>query len=535
MNRAAGILLATCRLIAGAVLSIGIIQQTAHTAPSPVAPPTLLAHPVVTEVERGGAAEIRLEALPSYGNQVRFVISSKPSYGSLGEIKRISPNVVSVPYSNNGGKEGADEFDFRIMAPGKCWATYHASLKIVDPPDSLQAIPTMLDFGSVGLGESESKKLVLKNRAAGLISGNLLISSPWRLSGDPSYSLRMGEAASFTITYEPREVGQTCSTVNLLPSDHGPRVTLKGEGILPFALSTKALVLSSEIRSADLSIESRLDHTMTVKVLTDDLLRDLPPLVLKPKEIRMIRLTCPRNLMSEMNTTARFTYGDYETGVAVRIPASAAATKQVPASDNNTTPSPTPLNRAGSKDHDRVTVVQFSESPANQIPVSVESGFPEIPKGPTLLPEEDQQGLRRLMVRDLSYFLKPGWIGWRLTLQWRYDDLPPKEFLIEEKLQLTNVAEGVGESGSVEYRRVKPRWIKSQGNGIWQASIPSPPEGFRFLRIAPVLEGKEKTIWATFQIQMPSNKLVWERYRGPLALVLLVLLVIVIVRIRRRL
>lgn len=535
MNRAACIILSACRLIAVAVLSIGVFQQMANAAPSPVAPPTLLARPVVPEVERGGVLDIPLEALPSFGNQVRFVISTKPSHGTLGEIKRIAPNVVSVTYFHHGGKDESDEFAFRIMAPGKCWTTHRASLRIIDPPDSLQAIPTMLDFGSVGIGESQSKKLVLKNRAAGLISGNLLISSPWRVRGDTSYSLRMGEETSYTITYEPHEVSQECSTVNLLPSDNGPRVTMKGAGILPFALSTNALVLSSETKSAELTIESRLDHTMNVKVMTDDLLRDIPPLILKPKESRMIRLTSPRNLLSEMNTRARFTYGDYETCVAVMIPASPEPPRQLSALHNSTTPSPTPSNRSGSKDHGNVTVVHFPESPANQTPVRVESGFPEIPKGPTLLPEEDQQGLRRLMVRNLSYFLKPGWIGWRLTLKWHYDDPPPKEFLFEEKVQLTNADEGVGDSGIVEYRRVKPRWVKSQGNGIWQAAIPSPPEGFRFLRIAPVLEGKEKTIWATFQIQMPSNKLVWERYRGPLALVLLVLLVVIILRIKRRL
>ena len=141
--------------------------------------------------------------------------------------------------------------------------------------------------------------------------------------------------------------------------------------------------------------------------------------------------------------------------------------------------------------------------------------------------------MRRLMVRDLSYFLKPGWVGWRVILQWCYEDPPPKQFLIAERIILPDVRDTAG-GDSLEYRSIRPRWVKAIRNGIWQAAIPSPREGFHYLSIAPVLEGKEKTIWASFQIQMPSNQLVWDRYRGPLALLLLVILVIVILRIMGR-
>ena len=503
-----------------------------HASPAHVAPPTLLKHPVAAEVERGGVGLVRIEAVPSYGNQVRFAITKVPNHGSLGEIQRDAPNVVSVNYSSNGNKEDSDEFTFRVFTPGKCWTTYTATLKIVDPPNSLQAIPEELNFGTVGLGESQARKLTLRNRAAGLITGNLLISPPWHLSSDSNYSLRMGESTSYTITFAPHEVNTSTATVNLLSSGDASKITLKGAGILPFTLSDSTVEVSSEKKGAELQIKNLLDHAVIVKAATDDLIVQIPPIALKAGELRTIHLRTLRRPLLLMNSAVRFSLGTYEASVAVRIPPSLADTTEKPSGKNVATNS-VPKQQPGFNEVKKITPVRLPTAPQDMSPVKVDAGLPDIPKGPTLLPEVEQEKMRRLMVGDLSYFLKPGWFRWKLTIQWHYEDPPPKEFLIEERLVHVNsrdAREGGGDS--VEYKRIKPFWIKPLGSGVWQASIPPPKSGFQLLRIAPVLEGTNQTVSATFQIQMPSNTMIWEQYRGPLALLLFVILVILFIRMR---
>ena len=77
-------------------------------------------------------------------------------------------------------------------------------------------------------------------------------------------------------------------------------------------------------------------------------------------------------------------------------------------------------------------------------------------------------------------------------------------------------------------QKIHPTHLRSENDGVWSASIPLPPEGFQSIRIAPLLEGKNQAVWATFQIQVPPNKLILDNYRWPIILVLLVILIAII-------
>ena len=498
--------------------------------------PTLLMHPVMASVERGGDAEILLEAIPSYGADINFTIKEQPSHGSLGEIRRKSPNAVLLTYTNNGAKDTADAFTFRIKAPGKSWATCQAALTITDPPDSLRVSPAVLDFGKVGLGEATSRKLLLRNRLAGVIAGTLMIPSPWRVEGDGRYNLRLGESAEFTIVYEPHAVTESAATVNLLPSRNSPKLTLQGKSVSPFVVSPESTEIHSGSVSPEVIVTSCLEHPMTVKVVADDLVGVIPSFSLKPKEGRRIRLTETQHPIKEMDTMVRFVVGDYDAGVSVKIFPPLPSTNQVVQSPRENKKSELPKDQESTTANTvRIMTDQLLINTVTKQPTKIGTDLPKIPTSPVLLPEEEQVQLRRFMVSDLTYFLKRGWIGWHLILQWHYEDPPPKEFLIEEKLLVGNVSKEGNDGGTLEYRRVKPRWIKSQGNRIFQASVPPPPEGFQFLRIAPVLEGNDTTIWASFQIQMPSKTMIWEQYRGPFAILLVVILVILVLRMMGRL
>jgi hypothetical protein len=518
------------------ILQISSVHSEISLPLQSLAKPTLLLHPVRASVERGGSGDILIEAIPADGAEIRLTIKQPPSHGTLGDIKSASPNTFRITYTNNGDKDTEDEFTFRIRTSGKTWLTSRAFLSIEDPTDSLQISPRSLDFGRVGVGESFSKKLLLKNRLAGSLSGTLAIPSPWRVEGDDSYDLGFGESMNFTIVYEPHGVMDSYATVNLLSSGKGPSLTLHGESVVPFTVAPESVEILPGSAGPEVTVKNSMEHSIMLKAVTDDLVGVIPMVSLKPKGEMKVRLKDMQHPIKEMNTSVRFVMGGYETGVAVKILPLHPSTNDVLKATHSDQKPKLPKDRGiESADTARVTTVQLPTPTIDSPPVQIGTGLPQITTGPSLLSEEEQVKLRRLLISDLSYFLKPGWIAWNLTLQWSYDDLPPKEFLIEEKIM--NSSENVAgrDLTGQEYRRIKPYWIRAQTHGIWQASVPSPPAGFRFIRIAPVLQDTDKTVWASFQIQMPSKHLIWEQYRGPFALLLLVILVVLVLRMMGRL
>jgi len=509
------------------LLGSGIIVA----APPVIVGPTLMLRPATADVERGANSEILLEAVPSNAGDIKFTISMPPAHGKLGEMRRKTPNSVVLTYTNNGDKEAEDEFVFRIKAPGKSWATETAIISVKDPVNSLEIIPNMLDFGKIGLGENSRRKLVLKNRLADSISGTLLLPAPWSIKGDGRYHLNYRESAEFSVFYEPHEETRSLATIQVLPSGNGPKLTLQGEAIKPFSVNTNAVVISPSGKSDEVTIQNQLDHEIIVKVVTDDLIAALPPIPLKPGTLRQVHLRVRQPSIKEMQTIVRLTYGEYDAEVAVTIQPPPQSTDQ---------PSPRAESKKiesakGRSDELKTSIAvrsnqcPGSENPANQHPTRIGTGLPHLPTGPVLLPEAEQMKLRRLLVSNISYFLKPGLFGWHLTLQWHCEDLSPREFLIERRAVVPTDHGGT----NTEFQRINPMGIKSLGNGMWQAGIPAPPQGFQFLRIAPLLDGTKQTVYATFQIQMPPSSLIWNRYRIPAALALIISLVLLIRKIRR--
>ncbi len=506
--------------------SVSILQAS---PPTPGLGPTLLIHPVSADVERGESSQIILEAIPSMAGDIKFTVSKTPEHGLLSEIRRKSPNAVLIVYTNNGDKDPEDEFTFRVKAPGKSWATAKAHLSIKNPPNSLQVVPSVLDFGKVGLGDSRTNKVVLKNRLADSVAGTLVLPTPWHIQGDGQYNLNYGESAEFSVLYAPHEVTRSMAIIHMLPSGNGPKLTLQGESMIPFVMNTNAVSISAPDHPAEISIQSQLDHEMTIKVVTDELIAVIPPISLKPRAVRRLNLRAQQPSPKQMQTTVRLTYGEYSTDMAVTIlPSSQSTNQPTLAHDSIKTSHADGLSTIEKTPNTLVTQSLPPSSPPNQQPTQIGAGLSHVSTGPVLLPEEEQAKLRPLLASNICYFLKPGLFGWHLTLQWHCDAVAPKEFLIEQRCVVPTEQGG----SKIEYRRVKPRWIKAQGNGIWSADIPPPSKGFQFLRIAPILEGDNQTVWATFQIQMPANSLIWNRYRIPAALALIVVLVVLIRRIR---
>lgn len=503
--------------------------------------PSLLAHPVTAEVDRGGSSDLELEAVPSYGSEVKFLITKNPLHGSLGKIERISQNKVSVSYTNDGSKSSTDEFVFRFNAPGKSWATSRALLTIADPESSLSIIPSTLDFGTIAMGDRQAKEVILTNRLSSQVDGTLIVPSPWKLNCDGKFSLKLGESLAFKITYEPHEVDQSIATVSLFASAKTPKITLRGNSVLPFTVTPKSASITPDVSGAKFLLEGHGAHPLTVNVSAEDLLIPVPPILLKPGIAQKVILRTQKLPFKETNIPVIFSCGDFKSEVSLKIfPSQSPHTNTSQVSKKlqaNSTEVENDLRQPSDLDeknpnrtpsHRDVTNLHSSDYSA------VES-LGNIPEnlGPSLFPENEQIKIRRLLVHEISYFLKPGWFAWRLSLQWHYDFPPPKEFLIEERLPVSSQSWFQTRCDSMEFKRVRQRHLKNTGDAVWTASIPCPPEGFQLIRIAPLLEGTNQVVWATFQVQIPPNKFIFEKYRWPCILLIISVIILFIVKIKR--
>ena len=163
--------------------------------------PTFLIHPVGVVVERGKESDVIAEAVPAYGDDVVFEISRFPKFGSLQKVGKTHATQVFHYVSNPKFTSVEDSFEFRVKAPRHTWNTYTAELTITNPPGTLLIAPSQLNFENVPIGTVARKNLILSNSFGAPVTGTLLLPTPWKFSGDGSFSLREGESQTLSLIH----------------------------------------------------------------------------------------------------------------------------------------------------------------------------------------------------------------------------------------------------------------------------------------------------------------------------------------------
>jgi hypothetical protein len=144
-----------------------------------------------------------------------------------------------------------------------------------------------------------------------------------------------------------------------------------------------------------------MEHSIMLKAVTDDLVGVIPMVSLKPKGEMKVRLKDMQHPIKEMNTSVRFVMGGYETGVAVKILPLHPSTNDVLKATHSDQKPKLPKDRGiESADTARVTTVQLPTPTIDSPPVQIGTGLPQITTGPSLLSEEEQVKLRRLLISD---------------------------------------------------------------------------------------------------------------------------------------
>lgn len=261
-------------------------KKDAKGETSPIASPTLLVKPVVAEVNRGGEVMIPVNVIPYYGKKLSLELLAPPAHGKLERIRDADSFIPRYFYRSDPSFHGTgDSFRFRVKAGGLTWNTYQAEIRITEPPGVLVFSPGKPDFGKVPVGETSRITLVLSNSIGARISGNLLLSAPWRILGDTGYDLQEGKGKEFEISFTPVETGYVSFLVGSVPENRSfPRIVLIGEGIPPFLPDRREGALSSLNRSTEFLVSNPTTQSVTVRWAGDSRLNYSSPAEVPPAE-----------------------------------------------------------------------------------------------------------------------------------------------------------------------------------------------------------------------------------------------------------
>lgn len=215
----------------------------AHTEEVTPPPPMMLPQRMI--VYKGETIDIPLQATGRTKPNLRFLIRSKPSRGSLSDIM-VGPNqTAKVRYTHNPEKGlGPDSFSFAGQTlDSPVSASARVLIEVVERPPQAQ-MARALDFGTIQLGRESSRRFVLTNTGGGVLVGELRVPEPWLLKESGEYAIAAGEKREFNLTYRPETARLHQGTLRF-SHDDSASVTLKGEAILPLHIEPARLAFQA--------------------------------------------------------------------------------------------------------------------------------------------------------------------------------------------------------------------------------------------------------------------------------------------------
>jgi hypothetical protein len=237
---------------------------------SPFANPPPLAIGTSVEVMRGKAVDIPLNSQGKHGETVNFLLRTQPRYGTLNDPARVTRGSGTIRYQHGGAPDHwEDSFTFATQASGTpVSAPARITIKIIDPPAALSA-DSRLSFGPVPVGQSQEKKLKVKNSGGLPLSSKMDILEPFSFAPgfDPRYTLAGGASIEVPIIFTPKAPGEASSVLKL--AEGRTEITLlTGYATAPFSLSPDRLNLRNTPRdlSAPFTIRNLTPSPLSVKL-----------------------------------------------------------------------------------------------------------------------------------------------------------------------------------------------------------------------------------------------------------------------------
>ena len=201
--------------------------------------PPLIVKGCRTEVNRDGEVQVRLVAIPNYGNEIHFEIVIPPQHGSVDRMIRLSDHEVRVTYRHHGSKTPLeDSFTYRAKSSGRSPSVpAKVSLAIIPGLPRLKFLPSKLEFGEVPLSEHRFTNVQITNVGGSKASGRLLLRNGWRVSDGDRFALEEGESVMMRIEYSPMQDGSGTAEVDMVPEINHDPLELRASAIPRYSVT----------------------------------------------------------------------------------------------------------------------------------------------------------------------------------------------------------------------------------------------------------------------------------------------------------
>lgn len=175
---------------------------------------------------------------------LRFFIRKPPRFGVVGEVRRTGPRSAEVTYTP-GATAGDDSLTFAAQSSDSpVSAAARVGIRIAERPPVIEC-PGILDFGTVYIGDSEERDLVLRNTGGGLAAVKLAVNPPWTSKNPEGFSIASGKDVVRRIIFSPADERDFFDRIRI---DATASVELRGKGVLPLNWPKEGIVFSPALR-----------------------------------------------------------------------------------------------------------------------------------------------------------------------------------------------------------------------------------------------------------------------------------------------
>ncbi len=229
------------------ILSLACASLVAQSAfaqdRAPVAVPPF-AKPSSVVVYTNEPAVVTLSVGGRVVEPLRFFIRKPPRFGVVGEVRRTGPRSAEVTYTP-GATASDDSFTFAAQSSDSpVSAAARVGIRIAERPPVIEC-PDVLDFGTVYIGDSEERDLMLRNTGGGLAAVKLAVNPPWTSKNPEGFSIASGKDVVRRIIFSPADERDFFDRIRI---DATASVELRGKGVFPVSWPKEGIIFSPQLR-----------------------------------------------------------------------------------------------------------------------------------------------------------------------------------------------------------------------------------------------------------------------------------------------
>jgi len=285
-----------------------------------VAKPPPLAKAGSASVYLPESADIPLNIGGRVVEPLSFLIRKPPRHGTLGNVRQTGRTSAVVTYTPDAkAVPGEDVFTFAaqsmdspVSAPASVW------IRLLEKPPVLEHVG-VLDFGTVYLGDTAGRELVLKNIGGGRAIGQLRATPPWSVSGNSTYQVTSGSAARMGLVFRPAEERDFSDKVRLGDKAF---VELRGTGAAPITWPKAGLVFSPEQRAkgfAEVAVTNQSPQERTLIPEWPDFVKAPRAIPLAPGETAVVKAEITGPVTNVFQGSVNFRFGNFTGGIPLTV------------------------------------------------------------------------------------------------------------------------------------------------------------------------------------------------------------------------